>query len=640
MRPMLLSRRVACLTLCLALADPLVAKELVADATTQLLLKPAEFEQVVISPDGTLLAIARHSNDGSIVTLHRRDTMAAVTQIDPGKSGVITTLEWLEDGRLMVGANRLVETYGLPWSDPSLYIVQPDGRDTFKLPGNFIATIKGDPDHLLVSACVKYEDGDCVLDIRRADIRHLRRLGDLVIRAPAGDTGIGADQFGNIRFAYGQEDDGTSKAYLHLDGKDDWTLVNDSAKTGLDVMPFGVGPDGSYALLQSERKDGTDVIETYTFATGARAELLRDPDSDPLGRITSFDGKDYIGAYFSATRPRARFWNEQHPDARALKDLAAAFPGKNVSVTSTTANGSLAVLFVSSDRDPGTFLLFDRKARKVNPIARAMPWIDAAALGTQSEVQFKARDGLPLHGLLTLPPGGNASRLPLVVLPHGGPYDVVDAWGYDPEGQILATHGYAVLQVNFRGSDGYGRTFADAGVMQWGRAMQDDVTDATRWAIEQGIADPKRICIFGASYGGYAALMGVAREPGLYRCAVGLSGVYDLSKMYRWGSIKRSDYGKNYLKRVIGEDQAELAARSPVDLAAKITVPVLLAHGRADDRVDIKHARRMQSALQKSGNEAELLEYPYTGHSIVLDGYLRDFYAHLLAFLDENLQGK
>ncbi len=199
--------------------------------------------------------------------------------------------------------------------------------------------------------------------------------------------------------------------------------------------------------------------------------------------------------------------------------------------------------------------------------------MDPELSGSQQGFQFAARDGVKIHGLLTLPPKSAGQKLPTVVLVHGGPYQTADYWGFDTEAQILARHGYAVLQVNFRGSAGYGHEFAQRGVRQWGRAMQDDITDATKWAIAQGIADSERICIDGASYGGYSALMGVIREPDLYQCAIGRSGVFDLAKLYNWGDTHRSDYGKEYLKIVIGEDQADLAARSPAKLANQVDDP-------------------------------------------------------------------
>jgi dipeptidyl aminopeptidase/acylaminoacyl peptidase len=170
--------------------------------------------------------------------------------------------------------------------------------------------------------------------------------------------------------------------------------------------------------------------------------------------------------------------------------------------------------------------------------------------------------------------------------------------------------------------------------------MQDDITDATRWAIGQAFADPKRICIYGASYGGYAALMGAAREPTLYRCAIGLSGVYDLNRLYSWGDIHRDDYGMSYLKRVLGHDTADLAARSPANLAARITIPVLLAHGTLDGRVPLKHAKEMHKSLIREGRKVEYVEYTYEGHGLANPEHLHDFYTRLLRFLDANLAPK
>jgi dipeptidyl aminopeptidase/acylaminoacyl peptidase len=630
----------ATLAALLVLAQPAAAadKELIADAATQLLLRPAEFQQVVISPDGRLLAIERYQAEGSMVTIHRRDTMAVVAGVDPGKGGRIGTLRWLDNARLIVGVDKPSELYGVSFRDPVLFIVGADGKDTFQLPGNFVATIDGDPDHLLVEKCgTGGADGEgCVPEIRRADINKLRRVGELVIAGPQGSALLSDDK-GNVRFAMKWEDDGSSTAYVHVDGSTEWKVINDGSKTGLEVTPLGVARDGKGGYLQSQRKKGPDTVERYDFATGKRTDVFVHPDSDPIAYLSSLDDKDIIGAVFGATRPHLAFWNDADPDAVLMTQLQKAFPGKLAVISSVTSDGQLAVVFASGDNDPGTFYLFDRKARKASMVARRMPWIDPKAQATQRAFEFTARDGQRLEGILTLPPGSSGKNLPLVVSPHGGPYDVFDAWGYDYDSQILAQHGYAVLQVNFRGSGSYGREFTDLGTMQWGRKMQDDITDATRWAITSGVADAKRMCIYGASYGGYAALMGVIREPDLYRCAVGVSGVFDLSKMYKWGSIRRSDFGKLYLKKVIGEDQADLAARSPVNLADKITVPVLLVHGRLDARVDVKHARLMKSALQKGKHPVTLIEYPYTGHSIIVDGYRRDFYAHLLQFLDENL---
>ena len=351
----------------------------------------------------------------------------------------------------------------------------------------------------------------------------------------------------------------------------------------LDSLPLGFDRDGRCAYLSTERKQGTSVVERYCIADGKRQELYADPHSDPVLPIFALDGTVPIGAYYDATRPRAVIWNKEHPDAPVLQQLINAFPGQVVVAKSASKDRSLVVIEVSSDTDPGTFYLFDRATSKVALIARTHPWLAQRAMPTTKAFSFQARDGLELHGLLTLPADAEAGKArPMVVIPHGGPYEIVDEWGYDAESALLASQGYAVLRVNFRGSGGYGRDFVEKGYREWGHAMQDDVTDATRWAIAQGHAAADRICIYGASYGGYAALMAAVREPTLYRCAAGFAAPYDLAKMYKWGSIRRSDLGRNYLERVLGKDEQELALRSPAKQASAIRIPVLLSHGQLD----------------------------------------------------------
>jgi dipeptidyl aminopeptidase/acylaminoacyl peptidase len=247
---------------------------------------------------------------------------------------------------------------------------------------------------------------------------------------------------------------------------------------------------------------------------------------------------------------------------------------------------------------------------------------------------LKARDGTPLHGYLTLPKGLQRNA-PLVVMPHGGPFGVRDNWEYSPDVQLLASRGYAVLQVNFRGSSGYGREFLMAGYREWGGAMQHDVTDATRWAIEQGIADPQRVCIYGASYGGYAALMGVASEPDLYRCAIGHIGVYDLPMMYSQGDIQDRLSGENYLDDTLGRDGLE--ERSPTRLASSIKVPVLLTAGKEDDRAPPEHTERMAAALRKAGRQVESKVYAGEGHGLYVEANRLDHAQRVLAFLDRHI---
>lgn len=319
-----------------------------------------------------------------------------------------------------------------------------------------------------------------------------------------------------------------------------------------------------------------------------------------------------------------------------MRGLEQAFPGMAVRITSQTQDGKTALVSVRSDRNPGDFYVMDVASKKVDYAASRREWLDPEKMGPVKPIELKARDGLALHGYLTVPSGSDGKKLPLVVMPHGGPYFTQDVWGFDLDAQILASAGYAVLQLNFRGSDGYGLAFARAGAHQWGKAMQDDLTDATRWAIAQGIADGNRICMYGGSYGGYASLMGVVREPDLYRCTVGYVGVYDLPKHYTMGDVRESQSGRAFLKEWVGEP-SQLAAVSPNLLADRIKVPVFLAAGGEDERTPIRHTKLMEQALVKAGKPVETLYFSTEGHGFYKREHRKEFYTRLLGFLDRHI---
>jgi len=251
---------------------------------------------------------------------------------------------------------------------------------------------------------------------------------------------------------------------------------------------------------------------------------------------------------------------------------------------------------------------------------------------------FKARDGLELHGYLTRPPGKpDAKQLPLVVLVHGGPYEIRDSWRFDPEVQLLASRGYAVLQVNFRGSGGYGDAFLRAGFREWGGKMQDDVTDATRWAIAEQVADPARICIAGTSYGGYAALEGAVKEPDLYQCAIGNAGVYDLRLMTTRGDVPQSLFGDNYLKMVLGENKEQLWDRSPIAHLDRLKAAVMLVVGGADARVPAVQGENLHNALLQRKVEHEWVYERTEGHGFFTEAHVTALYERMLAFLDRHI---
>ena len=291
-----------------------------------------------------------------------------------------------------------------------------------------------------------------------------------------------------------------------------------------------------------------------------------------------------------------------------------------------------------ADIQPTQFFLFNRLTRKFTRLGAKRPDIDAKQMGAMDLHWIKARDGLELPVWLTLPKGG-AKNLPMVVLVHGGPFAMGPSWRWDAEAQFLAARGYAVLQPQFRGTKGFGEAHYKGGWRQWGKAMQTDLADATRWAIAQGIADPKRIAIAGASYGGYATLMGLLRDADLFRCGVSWVGATDLDLLYTvsWDDVS-DDFKKQGMPRLVGDrikDAADLKEYSPLTHAAKITQPLLLAYGSADQRVPLVHGESFRKAL--SPGKLEWIVYEDEGHGWRLPANQIDFWNRTARFLDKQL---
>ena len=408
--------------------------------------------------------------------------------------------------------------------------------------------------------------------------------------------------------------------------------------------PLGFGNDGTlYATAYDGSGKDTTSLFTIDLATGKPnpTPLVVTPGYDFTGSLVRA-GEKVLGVRVR-TDADTTVWFDPAMKA-AQEKLDAILPARVNQMSFPSGNHSEWALVRSfSDVQPLTWYIHNIKTGEIDKVGEAYPGIDPARMGLQEPVRYKARDGMEIPALLTLPAGG-AKNAPLVVLVHGGPYVRGNRWGWDPETQFLASRGYAVLEPDFRGSTGYGDKHFKAGWKQWGLAMQDDIADGARWAVAQGFADPQRICIAGASYGGYAALMGLVNDPDLYKCGINWVGVTDINLLYdgHWSfTSDLSEQWKVYgMPDMVGDqvkDAAQLKATSPIEQAARIKAPLLLAYGGIDKRVPMYHGRKFLSAIKPHNNQVEWIEYQEEGHGWLLPQNRVDFWGRVEKFLDKHI---
>jgi dipeptidyl aminopeptidase/acylaminoacyl peptidase len=610
-------------------------------------IRHSQFLDVKISPTGKYLAatILATEDTGALVVLDRATLKMTGNFKLKGKT-LVNNFDWVNDERLILTVAEKDGALSNPRATGDLYAMDADGKNQALLigpkqtggsyRGGFLQDEIYDDDRFVLVRVfgVGNDEGDYPT-LERMHVNTGKRT--IVARAPVLNAEFLTDHEQNARFAWGDGVDTRQTLYYRGAKGGEWEVINDERTSGARMQPLGFDRASKIAYIQSTEKDGPDAIYAWDTATRERKLVARDDNVDPLNLVDSYDRKQPWGVLFMDGTPRIQALDPAAPEAMLRQMLAASFPGSWISLTSYTRDANLVVFRVWSDRNPGEFYLFDRAAKKATYLLATREWVDAEAMAVMKPISYKARDGVTIHGYLTLPKGAEGKRLPLILNPHGGPIGPYDDWGYNPEVQLFASRGYAVLQVNYRGSGNYGNAFLHAGYREWGGKMIDDMTDAVRWAIAEGVADGDRVCIYGASYGGYASAQALVREPKLYKCGVGYVGVYDMPMMYTYGDIPDRDSGTNFLREALGANQDFLREISPSRNAAKIEAPMFLIVGNDDVRAHPKHSRAMRDALKDAGKPVEWLEKDYEGHGFFKEENKRELYTKMLAFFDKHI---
>ncbi len=634
------------------------AQTAAADDRLDALLRRFSVIDAALSPDGRKLAVTAPGKDN--------ETILGVIPLDApeefkvvgvrGRGDMIEHFYWISDDRLVFSVQSQIDgSQSNPYPTGELWAVDHDARrftilNTWRGEGQtgtrltrntgqssfafLVDTIRNDDDAIVMATVPLGPSREGrIARLWRVDTRSGRRSA--IGGSPMRDAAFLADQNGVVRVAFGVTADAETRIYVRADDGADWRLVSSSKDDDLAMLPLELADDGSTMLVERASASGPNAIWRIHLADGRREKLLEDPVSDPVRYYRSAEGRIW-GALFDDGTPRVRLLGDS-PEGALQRALEKAFPDTLVEIVNFSRDGKRALLRVSNPQLPGDYFLFDRETRRADFIVSRARWLEPAAMAPTRAVTIPTRDGARLVGYLTTPRGHETTKLPTILWVRGGPHGVRDTADFDRTAQVFAAYGYAVLRVNYRGSGGFGKAFQEAGYGQWGALMQDDLTDATRWLHEQGIADPERTCIGGGSYGGYAAMMGVTTEPDLYRCGISYVGVHDLRLMYRDGDINDTRAGLKYLERVLGGDRDVLHERSPITHVAALKAPVLIVAGGVDRRVPVVHAEKFIDALKAANKPHESLIKPGEGHGFYDPGNIREFYTRMLAFVERHI---
>jgi dipeptidyl aminopeptidase/acylaminoacyl peptidase len=605
-------------------------------------------QSAVISPDGTKVAmIAPNQGRYSIAVMELKT--GAVTVPVHFKDENIRGVFWKGNDRLLftsaIAGHEVPLLASIDVNGRGLRrILEPRrGQDDFSIFfGNLVDRFPASEEHILITGYTAEHDARRINpsmaigsspSVYRVNVKTGRRMPVVGL-----DRGVSAgwfDRDGNQRLTSEQEG---LKTLIRVRERNDqpWRTIKTFDLADEDWSVAGLLANGETAYIIDQTEADRGQLKALNVRTGEFTATVFDPPAGEILRVMFSPKRDrLLGVVYEDVVVRIHWFDPQW--AGIYRALQAQFPQHVVGITSMSDDEKRFVVRTYSDRDPGHYYLGEMGSAglSLKSITAVRPNIKPEQMAATTPIKYTARDGLEIHGYLTTPLGMQGKRSPLLVVPHGGPFGPRDSWGYDAEVQFLANRGYAVLQPNFRGSGGYGKSFMLAGYQEWGGKMQDDLTDAVKWAIAQGHADPERVGIMGASYGGYAALAGLVFTPELYRVGINYVGVSDLRLITRYDM--QSEVSKAWLVRAVGRDPAMLKDRSPVEHVQNIRVPSFHAYGRNDPRVRFENWEVLERALKNHGKVYESLIETKEGHGFEKEEAALKYYGAVEQFLAKHM---
>ncbi len=617
----------------------------------------------VISPDGKHIAVAVRNTKSDEnkwqLAILQLPNLKYVSRLDMLDRYIPINITWVSNDRLVMGLGEETGFAEAPRATGDIIAVDMNGqhkrvlysdrlrnsigamRTILKIPIGF-GSIRGVPTkpngHFYLTVYPAPRSGGTSAQAHRTLLFDIDSESGGVDQIA--DIGRDGYQFlihdGVARYAYGQDNNFVEHVFYRASANADWTELPASV-VGKSMTPMVISPDGHH-LYSIGNPDGGPSQFAISKLDGSERKVLASEPRLSIARVY-WTPPPYIP--FAAVGYDGKISYLAHDKyAEILKALSDKFSGHRVGFASMSDDGSKILISADSDKDPGTYALFDTSDNNLRALYQVKPWIKANELGTRKPFWFKASSGTELQGFVTLPPHRVEKNLPTILVAHGGPLGIADGWPMSStwgstEAQFLATRGYAVVQVNYRGSGGRGQNFYDSGKLQMGTGMMQDMLDGLKWAEQQGYVNPKRVCVYGASYGGYTAYFQPVYAPqGTFKCSVAIAGVSDIRVQADHSDTRRSRAGRNFLREAWGmDDPAYVKANSAIDHIDKFNVPVLIIHGEDDPRVPVKNAEEMRDALKKADKPFEYMTRPKEGHGFYKEQNNIDRYKMTEAFL-------
>ena len=593
------------------------------------------YTNVKISPDGRMISVlTKMPDDKKGLSIFDAESLSIINTITLTKEEEIASYSWVNNERLLIqigyydswGRGSIGEYFAINYdSKKPAYVFGMRARtsgarskvvDKFSY-GYVENILEDDNKHVLlsVSGFGKQNNGGFA-DAIRLNVYNgqQKRLG----KSPLAGGQFVSDRSGTPRFAVGSDIDNNTVTMYRASKKDDWEVLSKTPYGEGEIYPVNISKDDSTIHIIDSTETSTYQLKEIDTKTGETNVVFHHPAYDAYPQI--IDDK-VLGATINPGYARAYWFENDDPLQNSIMQAVQAFNGnlevfdtKEIGLVDLSKNRDKLIIAVGDSASSSKYYLYDLEKNQVKYLLTMWPEIDDQGLEHEVPFNFINSDGIKIHGYYTPAKAQlEGEAAPMIVIPHGGPH-ARDSWGFDPDTHIFSQAGYAVLKVNFRGSTGYGKEFTKMGFGEWGGDTQQDIIEATEWAINQGIADAEKIGIYGGSFGGYSAAMAPMLRPDLYKSSVAYIGVFDLEMLYDEGDIKTIKWGGKYLDKTLGQDPKKIKAMSPVQQAHKLEAPIIIVSGKEDQRAPIEHAYALADALEEAGKEHELIIVEKEGH--------------------------